>query len=523
MGAFSIGGLSSGLDTKSIIAQLVAIDSKPKVKLEWQSQRETARLNAWKDLETKLTTLKNSSQALMRFDTFDKTAFVANFTGVWSGTASDTSVVSAKVTPPVQPAPPAAQLPPPTNATYDINVIQRAQNEVTRSSAAFAGVAADETFTITQGGNTWNVALTAGDDLATIAAKINGTSGVGVVASAAGGVLQLTGIAKGGAAAFDVSSSGSTAGALGLQETQHAQDAQFLVDGVLHQSASNKGVTGVIPYVSLNLDGLGESTLSVEQKTAEGASVDKAFEDAVVKKVTEFVSAYNSVLDQVHQKTQLESRVTTPANKSAGMSLGEFLAGPLARNTQYGGVATELRALMAGQLGIADDPGTGADESTAAAGSRFLGDIGLSTSFDIKSMKSAAQGRITIDETKLRAALQTDAGIARVKDMLTRDDASGTTPTENGFARRAFDFADLQTAITKDEFQRVTGGGATSIAANSASESIKRLQQSIARATDQIDMKRLRYEKQYTAMETMLGKLQSQNSWVSSQFASMSG
>ena len=62
MSTLSIGGLSTGLDTKSIISQLMSIEAQPQTKMQWKQQLWTARKTAWSDLNTRLLTLQNNVQ-----------------------------------------------------------------------------------------------------------------------------------------------------------------------------------------------------------------------------------------------------------------------------------------------------------------------------------------------------------------------------------------------------------------------------------------------------------------------------
>ena len=63
MSTFSIGGLSSGLDTKSIISQLLEIDARPKVKKQWQHALWTERKNIWSEVNTRLLALQGKASA----------------------------------------------------------------------------------------------------------------------------------------------------------------------------------------------------------------------------------------------------------------------------------------------------------------------------------------------------------------------------------------------------------------------------------------------------------------------------
>lgn len=57
---FNIGGIASGLDTNTIIGQLLAIERQPEVRALQQQHVEEARQNALRDVNTRLTNLQTS-------------------------------------------------------------------------------------------------------------------------------------------------------------------------------------------------------------------------------------------------------------------------------------------------------------------------------------------------------------------------------------------------------------------------------------------------------------------------------
>ena len=50
----NIGGLASGLDTNSIVDQLMAIERQPRTRLDQQASLSTARQSALADFQTRL-------------------------------------------------------------------------------------------------------------------------------------------------------------------------------------------------------------------------------------------------------------------------------------------------------------------------------------------------------------------------------------------------------------------------------------------------------------------------------------
>lgn len=626
MSTFSVGGLASGLDTKTVISQLMQIEGRSKTKLQWQSELLKLRTQTWRDLNTRISTLKGTADQLLRFETWDPNAAPTG-TGSWAATSADPARLSATVTGT------------PTAATHLINVLQLSEAQVSRSSGALGtptsgrrdsgvfqrnggspalsttgltslrtaantatglntnsvitlnytvngisqsadfklntaanggdgtrlsdlatwvantvgngasasivngqirvttapgtaneltamsfsavnsvgtslpnfnslagasssqavaafdgGATANDTLTITSGSNSWNVAVAMGDDKQAIVNKINATSGIGVFASLAGGEIELRSTTSGASSGFNITSSGSLSSQLGFSTTQAAQDAQFTVDGTSYSSATNTGITTAIAGVSLNLLGTTNTTLQVGQGTG-GQTPQEAWASSVASKVEAFVKAYNDVHGFVYQKTQAETRVTTPANRSTGMTMSEYLSGPMARNSEFSKVAMDLRRVIT-------DPYSG-----LPSGENMLADIGISTQFKIGS--AATNGQLSFDADKFKAALLADP--AKVQEVLSNAGGGAGITNDDGFMRRISEQAVNIDSMLDDKFKW------------NLDPTAKRLQDQIDRADVRLTQRQAYYERMFSSMEKMLGSLQSQGSWLSGQISAMSG
>lgn len=623
MGTFSVGGLATGLDTKSIINQLMEIESRPKTMLEWKSQLWTMRKSAWSDLNTRLQTLQSKANALLDPAT-------------WTGTATSTGPTTFGATSTASGIANATVSGTPTAGAYAIDVLQLARGEISIGGGALGGAtsgvyrtgqwfegsanivegnenitalrssagatlglntnsritmnytvngvaqsaqfivntavnggqgttltafsawvtstigngaaatftngqlevtsapgtanavtgmsftavnaagtslpnfnatvgastgavltpasnggvqAGGDTLTIANGSGSWNVALAAGDQKVDIVNKINGTSGIGVVATLVGSDIRLQSTTTGVAAGFTVSSSGPTAAQLGFAEMQSAQDAQFTVNGAAHSSTTNNNLSSPIAGLLLNLGGTGSASVTVAETTASGQSPQDAWIDATKAKVQDFVNAYNAVLELVHQKTQGESRVTNPKN------LTEYLQGSMSRDVRFSRVGTELRQIMSESV------------QGLPSGSSMLSEFGISASFTIGG--GASNGRLSIDSAKLEAALRSDP--AAVQAAIGKVGAGAGVTPDDGIIRRI-----------SERVSTMRINGAVDTAMNGAGTQVTTMQRAIERANDRLEKRREQYEKMYASLETSLGKIQAQGNWLSGQLAGMS-
>jgi flagellar hook-associated protein 2 len=469
MSTFSVGGLASGLDTKSIISQLMSIEAAPKTQLEWKSQLWSARKTAWSDLNTKLTALQNGANLLLRPETWDTSGAM----GVTSSAATIVAASAASGTA--------------TPGTHTVDVTKLAQAQVSTSTGSLPGgvASANDTLTITRGTSSWSVAITAGDDLAAIAAKVNATTGIPVAASINGsGVLDLTASSTGAASSFTITSTGPLAGQLSFGVTSAAQDAAFTVDGIGATSASNTAITTAISGVSLDLLAVG-SGVSITAATPSDAWVN-----ATKAKIQDFVTQYNAVLDQVYQKTQGESKVVNPK------TLGDYLQGPMARDVGYSQVSFDLRNQAMEVV------------SGLPAGSSMLADVGITSAFSIGG--GATNGHLEIDDAKLDAALRSNP--ANVQAVVANVGAGAGITAGDGIVRRISELV-----------SQLRIGGRVDAAMQGATAQIKSIQDSIDRAEDRLTRKQAYYEHMFASLEATLGKIQSQGSWLEGQLAGLSG
>ncbi len=348
MTGIQLSGLASGLDTDSIIAQLMAVEGQGRTRIELRQAAITARQSDLTVLRSRLTTLGTAAAGLSSAATFaDKQAV----------TSSDETTVAARLTGGATPG----------GASVEVTALAAADQRT------YAYAVQPDASTISVGGK--DVALGAGATAADAASAIN-AAGAGVYAVEVQGRLVI-GARETGAA----SSAAATGGALTEDTTvaRPGRDAQYVVDGVSRTSASNV-VTGAIAGVELTLRATGRSSLSV---SAPGPVLDD-----VVAQVKSFIDAYNTTTSAIRAQTT-EKRVPSAATAAdAGK-------GALFGDTGLNDLLSRLRGTVdLGGLGIS----TGAASATVSA--------------------DALAGKLTLDESKLRAALEAPGGVAAVRSQL---------------------------------------------------------------------------------------------------------
>jgi flagellar hook-associated protein 2 len=280
MSTVSFSGLATGLDTGSIIAQLVELKRAPVYRLQKRRSGFEAQQKALETFKTKLLALQAAAQKIDTAGEFSSVkASVANEAAL-SVTAGGSAA----------------------SGTYEINVTQlaRAQKDVSQGFDSKLDAVGSGTLSFTVGGETTELTLVGFNSLESLAAKINNdVAGLGASivfdGSATGGYhLVLSSTEAGSAGAYTIDASGLSGGITPtFTNTRTALDALLTVDGIMVVATSNSP-TDVISGLTLNLKSATEglTTLKVE--------VD---ESGIAENIKGLVDAYNSVFSFISEQT----------------------------------------------------------------------------------------------------------------------------------------------------------------------------------------------------------------------------
>jgi flagellar hook-associated protein 2 len=338
-------------------------------------------------------------------------------------------------------------------------------------SAGLTGLTSTKTGVLTINGTAINYDTTA-DSLSTIITRIN-NSAANVTASLDRTNDQILLTRKDtGAVAMDIAdTSGTLASALKLAPgTTNAQTigltSQVTIDGRVVTNTSNT-VGGAIDGVTLNLVNK-DATGQVETLTV---GVDQT---AVQTALTNFVSSFNSVGDLLDSAT-----ATTPGTSGGTAGTASPLAGdPMAMTMFLTMRDTVFQAIGSGNM-------------------NSLGAIGLSTGAVGSAVGTT--NRLQLDTTKLSAALTADPNaVAKLLDQTTGPMGALLTQL-TGY--------DDPTSKTSYIQAHVAGIASDIVSLHSREAERQTL----------IDNYTTMIEAQYTAMETTLATLQSQNQQIAAQ------
>jgi flagellar hook-associated protein 2 len=446
----SLAGLSSGLDTNSLIEGLMQVERAPRARLLLQQTAAQARQDGLRAIGTKLQALRLAATDLSSITTWNP---------IQTATVSDPTKATAKVTAGAGPG------------TYTVNVTQLATAD--QRTYAYSPKTSSRTATFTlPDGSTKGFNIAASESLDSIVSRLNADTSYGVYAVNSNGSLVLASRTTGTAGAINMTTGGSSV----LQQTsvRAAKDAQYTIDGTAYTSSSNtisatSGAPGFVFGVEMSLTATGSFTLTV--------SPPQVDQNAVTTKVKAFVDAYNAAVTLM-QSSLSEKRVAKASTDS------DARKGALFSDDTVQAVMNGMRRTV-----------TAYQQTANPTGMDMLSEIGLSTG-DATGSASFSQdsvnGKLTLDTAKLTAALQSDpTSVQRLLGGL-----SGT----NGFAQ-AFGAAVDPYSQTGGLFdQRITSAG----------DQLKSLSDSIARMDDRLARKQASLQKMFSNLEVALQKSKSQ-------------
>ena len=349
-------GLSSGLNTSSIIDQIVSAQTSQVTTLKDQVTVDNNQTTALNTLQQDLTSLQSAASLLANPQSPDSTTnlFAVRTSNITSNTNQAASnYLSASVSSAA------------TAGNYVISNISSLATATIQETNAFSIANADTSVVdssptngyFTAGSFTVNgqtITLTAGETLNQIASAFNtansGSSPTGIGASvlqtSAGNYkLILTG-QTGLANSFDLSTnsaSTTTGGALNkvtFATDQHAADASFNLNGVAIDRATNN-ISDLISGVTVNL--LQDTTTQANASFTINIAPDT---NSISQGITAFTNAYNNFLTFYAQQTQFDSTTGAPAT-------GAVLYSDTTLKNIYNTLTSQVNKLVGG-LGLAD-------------------------------------------------------------------------------------------------------------------------------------------------------------------------
>lgn len=274
MSAFAISGLSSGIDTASLITQLMTVAAQPQTQLKNQLSVQQNVLTAYQAINTKLTALQTAADAVKQAGTWAATKAVSSSTSVVASTTTGATSGSA--------------------TTFDVIRLATAQISTVAATGAVVASPPNGIDVVDSAGVTHHLALADGSAASVATAVNNASLGIraSVVNTDSGPLLQFTSTATGAAGAFSINGLDTAP-----QTLVAARDAQIAVGdpaaGGYTVSSSSNTFNNVIPGVTFSV---GAVTSGVTVSVSSDAS-------AISDKLKALVDAANAALGELNKDT----------------------------------------------------------------------------------------------------------------------------------------------------------------------------------------------------------------------------
>lgn len=448
----SFGGLASGLDTRAIIAALVAVERRPITALEQKKTGYSRQKSLFGDLGGLLDKLESAAKALKSTTDFLQMQATSNDESILTASASSSA----------------------TPGTYTVRVNQLATAQINTAgraspTAPIGGAAGPVSFQIDAGGV--SLPISADPNLQSIAAAINAANtandlGVRAEVIDTGNttnpaeryelVLRSTqpGAANGFTISFDDGPPEFEQLIADLNANQRdAQDAELDVNGVTVFRSTNT-ISDLFAGITIDLrsaDQTKDVTITVATDGAETA-----------KKVKDLVDAYNSAVDFFTAQSALDAN---------GKASSPLFGDPTLRS-----IRSSLRSIVGGSV------------ATGNEAYQLLSQVGITADKD---------GKLTFNQSRFEEALADD------EQAVTRL----FTDSTNGITGRLRDQIDVYTdgvdgllKTRNDGFDRL----------------VKQTTDRIDQAERRLTLYQQQLEAKYANLETLLARLQGQGSSVGS-------
>jgi flagellar hook-associated protein 2 len=459
--------MASGLDTQSIISQLMALEQNKVTAVQKRQIGVQQHKDDLAAVKTKLDAFKTAAAAL-------------NDASTWKATQASTSSDPTKVE--------ATLLGGAGIGGHSISVeklASSAQHGFTYTPSATAG-----SLSLAYGDGTSPVSIAVGANAtaAELATAINASEASPVYAAVVkDGALErivLSARKTGENSNFTVDTAAMGPGSSmtevpAYSRTGVALNASFKVDDELVSRTSETNIIeNAIPGVRLTLKGVTASPASV---TTTPAAIDK---DAIAKKVKALVDSYNTVVTSV--RAELTEKGVPTAATTSDLQKGK-LFGDMGMTSMLSQLKGQMLQAVSG-LGLTSLKDLGIDVPKTTGGA---------------STEDAKAGRMSFDAEKLTKAL--DADWTKVRDLFAGKGAIKGVSTLIG------DFVSSQTGTA----------GVLSGRVKSDDSILKDFTKQIDKLNERMKSTELRLKKQFAAMETALNNSQTQQAWLTSQISSL--
>lgn len=454
-GTISSSGIGSGLNVSQIVTALMDTEKGPLNSINKSISKDNAQISAYGNISSQIASFQSSIAELITPSAIKATTASTSSTSVLS-VSNDGTALSGdyKITDVTLASP----------QVLTSNISNTAYTSISSSIGTTGSITITGTTTTTITPTTYTVA---GMVDAINSANISGVSAtIANLGTSASPDYQIRIVnTSDTAATIALSSTSSVADFTGLDFVNAAAVTGSLKINGTTVTRSSNAITDLIPGLTINLVGTGDSTITVAQDNS-----------ALSSKISAFVTSFNA----------LDKSLKDISSYDATAKKGAALYGDSTINS----LRREIRSIITSTLGV--------DSTTSY---NRLSQVGVSFKSD---------GTLSLTSTTLNTAIS--ANFNKVASLFSGTGDSTDSSTLQGFAYQ------LNTLLT-------TATGIDGLITNRKSS----LQSEIRRLQARADQEQLRladlqqmYQRQYTALDKTVASLNSMASYLTNQFDAMS-
>lgn len=454
-GTISSSGIGSGLNVSQIVTALMDAEKGPLNSINKSIATDNAQISAYGSISSQISSFQSAISGLITPSAIKATTASSSSTSVLSVSNDGTALAGEyKITDVVLASP----------QVLTSNIVNTAYTSISSTIGTTGSITITGATTTTITPTTYTVA---GMVDAINSANISGVSAtIANLGTSASPDYQIRIVnTSETAATIALSTTGSTADFTDLSfENAAAVTGSLKINGTTVTRSSNT-ITDLVPGLTINLVGTGNSTITVAQDSS-----------ALSTKISAFVTAFNA----------LDKSLKDISSYDATAKKGAALYGDPAINS----LRREIRSIITSTLGV---------DSTSSY--NRLSQVGVSFKSD---------GTLSLDNTTLNTAISTNFN--KVASLFSGTGDSTDSSTLQGFAYQ------LNTLLT-------TSTGIDGLITNRTSSlqyEVRRLQ--LRAEQEQLRLSDLQqmYQKQYTALDRTVASLNSMASYLTNQFDAMS-
>ena len=486
-----IGGMASGMDTETMINDMMTANRIPLDKITQKKQYMEWQVNDYRTVNRQLFDFSKL--------TFDSMIMSTSFSkkNVTVSSPDDVAIKNLTST---------------SDFTGTLQIHQLAKNATLQGSTGITipdgmsenstlkelGLADGETsITISAPGKeATTVTLSDTDTLKSALDKINKETGVTAFYDSHTGKIAMT-AKNSGEGSIEVS--GALGDSLGLSNGAKTagQNADFTYNGLRTERSSNtfqiNGFEMTLKQVTAPLDKNG-AIIEGGKTVTFSSSPDT---DAIFDNVVKFVDEYNKLIDDLNKQTrEPKYRDFHPLSAEQKKDMKEkeielweekAMSGTLRNDSTISSMLTEMRTALMGSVGD---------------GGPTLKDIGITASKDYTE-----KGKLVIDEEALKKAITEDPN--KVHEIFSKN---GDKVEDQGFARR------LRTIVddSQKEISKKAGKVGDTNDTFTLGRSLKDMDKQIDRFEDRLKMTENRLWREFTAMEQAINRANAQSAQLMS-------